>query len=139
MDKIQVKLVELANNLTALEICLSSGRMDYSDLILYLQYDMPLESNNEEYAALKRTFCNLHSKSLTNFSDRAEALTNILRRLQEFIIEIDKNGSQAQVVYKEANDVAEQICSRLQTQIMLTTRHKTVIRPIVPYSEKAAL
>ena len=42
MDKTQLKLVELSENITALEICLNNGLMDFSDLILYLQYDILL-------------------------------------------------------------------------------------------------
>jgi hypothetical protein len=47
MDKIQAKMVELADNLPALEVCLLNGLIEYSDIILFLQYDIPIEESSK--------------------------------------------------------------------------------------------
>ena len=46
MDKIQKKLEELTENLTALDTCIAIGKLEFTDIILYLQYDIPIEKSN---------------------------------------------------------------------------------------------
>lgn len=134
MDEIQAKMVELTDNLPALEVCLLNGLMEYSDIILFLQYDIPIEESNKEYAKLKECLCGYHNSKRYTTEERCEVLSDILHRLQSYIVNCDRNGSQARVVYKKANDVAEQICARLNEK-----------RKIIPvntkfahYSERAA-
>ena len=127
MDEIQAKMVELTDNLPALEVCLFNGLMEYSDLILFLQYDIPIENNSKEYAKLKECLCDRRNENRYTTSERCEVLSDILHRLQDYIVKCDRNGSQARVVYKKANDVAEQICTRLNEK-----------RKIIPASTKFA-
>ena len=133
MDRIQEKLVELDENLTALEVCLSSGSLSYADLILFLQYDEAIEDHNETFAELKRVYSNPKNESRCTPGERRAAIKTILRDFQSFVEQSDTNGSQTRRVYKEAIDVAEQICERLDS-IKITYFHRNA-----PYSEKAAL
>jgi len=116
MDKTQSKLVELTENLTALEVCLSNGRLGYPELILFLQYDIPLEQSCNEYASMKRVFHDLNPSGPYLDSDRYKKVITIMRNLQDYIVENDRNGNQIRVVYKQATDIAEQICIRLDNE-----------------------
>jgi uncharacterized protein YicC (UPF0701 family) len=122
MDKTQEKLVELTNNLTALEACIANGSLNHGGLILFLQYDVPLEETCENYAYLKGVIHDLHPQGVEASDDRNKKVVTILRQLQDFIIKNDRNGSQIQVVYKQTLDQIDQICNRLEA----------------PYPEKAA-
>ena len=135
MDKIQSKLVELVDNLPALDICLQNERLGYPDIVLFLQYDISLESSCAAYGSLKRTFHSLKYNNQYPTDERNEEVIRIMRRVQEYIVKIDINGSQARTVYKEATDIAEEICNRLQND-----GGCTIIHPTVPsYIEKAAI
>ena len=134
MDKIQSKLVELSDNLTALSICLADESECYSDIILFLQYDVPMESSNEQYKKLKRVSRECRGLDRETKAERNESLKLILRRLQRFIIKNDRNGSQAMVVYKEAYDMAEAMIHRLNKE-----SHSPISTKFAPYSQKAAL
>jgi len=134
MDKVQAKMVELTDNLPALEVCLLNGLIEYSDLILFLQYDIPIEESSKEYAKLKECLCERHNATRYTTDERCEVLSGILHRLQAFIIRIDKNGSQSRVVYKKANDMAEQICARLNEKRKIIPANTKFVH----YSEKAA-
>ena len=114
MDKIQSKLTELTENLTALDVCLKNGMVKYPELILYLQYDIPIEDSSEDYAKMKKVFQNKYRYANRYTTDEcSEVLKTILHHVQAFIISIDRDGNQAQTVYKQASDIAEQICVRI--------------------------
>lgn len=113
MDKIQRKLVELIDNITALEVCLSNNLVKYADIILYLQYDLPIEDNSEYYKRLKAIFNEIKTDKRYDEYERSRSLKIVLRNMQKYIISIDANENQARIVYKEANDIADEICNRL--------------------------
>ena len=113
-SRIQTKVADLVENLNAIETTMFTGDMSYSDLILYLQYDMPLESINSEYAKFKDIFADLKETQYNDTAERFYALIRILKNTQHFIIEMDTNGSRCQVVYKEASDVAGSMISYMR-------------------------
>ena len=132
MDKIQEKLVELDENLSALEVCLMNGSLGYTELILFLQDDKPLEENSEMYAKMKKIFCekfNEYDRCPTE--ERAEAIKVILHRLEGFIALNNSVINQPHEDYGEAVAVAEKICNLIDARKKPT--HQTV-----PYPKKAA-
>ena len=146
MDKVQVKMVELIDNLTALEVCLSrstdkSDAERYGALILYLQWDMPIEDNDEEYAKLKKLYQNSRNSSIAD-EDSCKSLQNILRDFQQSIYQNERNGNQLTRVYKDAIETADAICQRLDKHVRIRQPHsfRKVTTQFVPYSlQKAAL
>ena len=134
MDSIQAKLEELSENLSAIEVCLLSGELEYGDIAIYLQYDVPFEDVSDVYPKLKKTFSDKLDE-LNRFTDgeRREALTGVLSRTQQYIIESDKNNSHLQsIVFKDAYDMAEVMKTRL--------RPKENNAPIqAPFFRKAAV
>ena len=134
MDKIQEKLVELVNNYSALDICLKNEKLGYPEIILFFQYDVPLEHSCSTYGCLKRTM-NLVDKKLGRHQDSScyESVIEIMDNLKDFVIKSDINDSQARIVYKQATDIAEEISNRLKSR--LNTAHHTTAH----YLEKAAI
>lgn len=149
MDKIQVKMVELINNLSALEVCLAhnSKRADaerYGALILYLQWDMPLEDNDQEYAKLKRLYRNSRSLNIgyDTEEERYKALKDILLDFQDAVRRNERDGNQLTRVYGDAIKIADEICTRLDKQIKrgrVISSFSSVSTNFVPYPQKAAL
>ena len=134
MDSIQAKLEELSDNLSALEVCILNGELEYGDVAIYLQYDIPLEESSEIYLKLKRIFDEKYNE-LNRFADdeRREALIVVLNRTQQYIQESDINGSQLQsTVFKGAYDMAEIMKTRL-------TKKENPTPITVPSFKKAAV
>lgn len=132
MDKIQEKLVELDENLSALEVCLMNGSLGYTELILFLQDDKPLEENSETYAKMKKIFCEkLNDYNRCPTDERAEAIKVILHRLEEFVTLNDTAVNQPHEDYSRAVAIAEKICDLIDAK--KKTTHQTV-----PYPKKAA-
>lgn len=125
MDKIQTKMVELKNNLGEISNSISKNETEgLSNLILFLQFDIPLEESIKNY----------NRSSQRNQNDN-ELLKLVLRQLQRYIIKNDINGSQIQVVYKEAYDIAGQMIKRIDRE-----SHKSITATrFAPYPQKAAL
>lgn len=114
MDKIQTKLVELVYSLPALEICISYKKIGYPDLIMYLQYDVPLEESCELFGKLKQSLCKKDYSDLRySFEERKASLKTILNGIESCVDKWNTNGSQANMVYGEAIEIAQQICERL--------------------------
>lgn len=115
MDRTQAKLEELSDNLSVIEVCLLNDDLEYGDIAIYLQYDVPFEETSEIYAKLKRIF-DEKLNELNRFADdeRREALTEILSQMQQYIKASDMNGSHLQsIVFKDAYDMAEVMKTRL--------------------------
>ena len=135
MDKIQKKMVELIETLPALEICMNMDKIGYPELILYLQYDIPLESDCKVLEKLKVSLCKKDYYDYRySFDERKEVLEKILNGVEKYVISCEGNGNQAQVIYKEAVDVAKQICKRLNKPAAFMHFH-----PVHYYPEKAAM
>lgn len=133
MDKIREKLVELDENLTAIEVCLLNGSLGYTELILFLQYDEPLEEKSEMYVKMKEVFGDkLDRLNRCSTDERAEALKAILSRLKGFVAANNTSENQPQEDYSKAISIAEKICDLLDAQ-------KTPTNETVPYPKKAAL
>lgn len=128
MDKIQQKMLYLLKNIHALEVCLSAGEVEMPDLILYLQYDIPIENSNKIFSDMSSYFQTLygstHNKNLENY----ETLERILRNTQRYIISIDMNGNQAQEVYSKANNVAEKICILIDEESLRIREESAIIK-----------
>lgn len=114
MDKIQEKLEELAENLTALDTCIAIGKLEFTDIILYLQYDVPIEKSNIIYSYMKESFQNSENSNRYTINERNYGVTSILRQTQSFITRSERDGNMATTVYKDAYDIAGQICDRLK-------------------------
>ncbi len=135
MDKIHKKMVELIDTLPALEICMSIDKIGYPELIMFLQYDIPLDSNCEMLKKLKVSLCKKDYYDLRySFDERKVVLKHVLKGVEEYVKKCEKNGNQATVVYKEATDIAKEICKRLDKST--TCMH---FRPVHYYPEKAAI
>ena len=128
MDKIQQKMSNLLKNIHALEVCLLTGEVDMTDLILYLQYDIPIENSNKIFSSMssyfQRLYGSTHNKNLENY----ETLERILRNTQRYIISIDMNGNQAQEVYSKANNVAEKICILIDEESLRIREESAIIK-----------
>ncbi len=132
MDEIQSKLVEFKKNYVAVEVCLDYRMLKYSDIILYLQYDIPMERSNSDYKKLKRVFKSLQLEQRVSIHEQNDTLKTILQNVQNHIVDIEKDGNEATKVYKKAYDVAGEIIKRLDEQ-------KQSLHPLtVPYFKKAA-
>jgi hypothetical protein len=134
MDRTQAKLEELSDNLSVIEVCLLNEDLEYGDIAIYLQYDVPLEETSEIYAKLKRIF-DEKLNELIRLADgeRREALAAILNNTQQYIKASDKNGSHLQsIVFKDAYTMAEVMKTRL-----IKNENPTPIN--VPSVKKAAV
>jgi hypothetical protein len=121
LEKIQEKMTVLLNDLSLIETCLFNKSIDYSEIVVYLQYGVPLD-DFDNFAKMRQSFVNMQIENRETESEKKEALYNILTSTQDFIKVNDVNGSHVQEVFKEAYDVAEEIKKLL-----------------VPYSKKAAV
>ncbi len=134
MDRTQAKLEELSDNLSVIEVCLLNEDLEYGDIAIYLQYDVPLEETSGIYAKLKRIF-DEKLNELIRLADgeRREALAAILNNTQQYIKASDKNGSHLQsIVFKDAYTMAEVMKTRL-----IKNENPTPIN--VPSVKKAAV
>lgn len=127
MDKIQKKLVELTENLTALDTCMAIGKLEYTDIILYFQYDIPIEKTNVIYSYMKDAFQGPQNASRYSLDERNEILIFLLRQLQWYITYSEQNGNMASKVYKDAYNVADEICKRLEDQVHPVSHKPTVL------------
>lgn len=115
MDSAQTKLVELSDNLCALEVCLLNGELKYDDVVLYLQYDIPFDEQSEIYTKLKRSFDDgLNYDNRITDVERREALTSILSKTQAHIHDSNVNEGHIDQVFKGAYDMAEEIITLLK-------------------------
>lgn len=106
--------------------------LKYSDIILYLQYDIPMERSNSDYKKLKRVFKSLQLEQRVSIHEQNDTLKTILQNVQNHIVDIEKDGNEATKVYKKAYDIAGEIIKRLDKQ-------KQSLHPLtVPYFKKAA-
>ena len=115
MDSAQAKMVELSDNLCAIEVCLLSGELKYDDVVIYLQYDIPFDEQSEIYTKLKRSFDNgLNEQNRMTDGERREALTSILTKTQQCINDSNVNNGHIDKVFKGAYDMAEEIKTLLK-------------------------
>jgi hypothetical protein len=128
MDKIQQKMSNLLKNIHALEVCLLTGEVDMSDLILYLQYDIPIENSNKIFSSMSSYFQRLYGSTHNNNLENYETLEGILRDARRYIVSIDMNGNQAQEVYSEANNVAEKICILIDEESLRIRKEGAIIK-----------
>lgn len=107
------KLTQILNNILTIETCLLTRTLSLSDLILYIQYDIPLEESSDFYSKFSKSNHFKEQEYIIGNNERIIASRKLLNRIINYIYNIEKDGNKSTVVYKETIDFCKNMINVL--------------------------